>query len=217
MSVPVDLYYTDISAPCRAVLLTAESIGLKFNKKVINLSAGEQHKPEFLALNPQHCVPTMVDGDLILWESRPICSYLASQYGNDDSLYPKDPKKRAEVDRFLYFDMGTFYHRWGKFMYPPAFKGQQPDHSLLEPVREACGWLDSWLEGKDYVTGSNVTVADFSLIASLTTMTEMGFNIDQWKNLSVWAKLCKDLPGYHEANHVGAAKFGAFVKSKLQL
>ena len=64
----VDLYYLDISAPCRCVLLTAKAIGLDLNLKVINLMAKEQMKPEFLAINPQHCLPTMVDGDLTVWE-----------------------------------------------------------------------------------------------------------------------------------------------------
>jgi len=213
---PVDIYYDIVSAPCRAVLLTAEAMGLKINKKVVDLMKGEQHKPEFLAINPQHCVPTLKDDDLILWESRPICTYLVSQYGKNDSLYPKDPKKRAEVDRFLYFDMGTLYTRWGKFMYPPLFGGATPDHSLLEPVREACGWMDNWLQGKNYFTGSNYTVADLSLIASVSTMIEAGFDISQWKNLSAWVERCRNnLPGYEEANHIGAAKIGGFAKPKL--
>ena len=64
----VDLYYTDISAPCRCVLLAAKAVGLDLNLKVVNLIKKEQYKPEYLALNPQHCVPTMVDGDLTMWE-----------------------------------------------------------------------------------------------------------------------------------------------------
>ena len=60
-------------------------------------------------MNPQHTVPALVDGDLILNESRPIATYLCAKYGKDDKLYPKDPATRAKVDCALYFDMGTFY------------------------------------------------------------------------------------------------------------
>ncbi|KAG7175990.1 Glutathione S-transferase 1-like 1 [Homarus americanus] len=65
---PVDLYYLLMSFPCRASMLTAKAVNLEVNLKKLDIFSGEQMKPEFLALNPQHCVPTLVDGDLTLWE-----------------------------------------------------------------------------------------------------------------------------------------------------
>ena len=51
---PIDLYYTLGSAPCRSVMMTAKMVGVELNLKEVNLMAGEQMKPEFLAINPQH-------------------------------------------------------------------------------------------------------------------------------------------------------------------
>ncbi|GBP40297.1 Glutathione S-transferase 1, isoform C [Eumeta japonica] len=63
-------------------------------------------------MNPQHTVPTMVDGDFTLWESRAISRYLVNEYGKDSSLYPEDPKVRAMVDQRMDFDLGILYPRF---------------------------------------------------------------------------------------------------------
>uniref|UniRef100_A0A6P4DTV0 Glutathione S-transferase D7-like n=1 Tax=Drosophila rhopaloa TaxID=1041015 RepID=A0A6P4DTV0_DRORH len=67
--------------------------------------------PDFVAMNPQHCVPTMNDEGLVLWESRAILSYLVAAYGKSDELYPTDIRVRALVDQRLHFDLGTLYMR----------------------------------------------------------------------------------------------------------
>ncbi|KAG7161130.1 Glutathione S-transferase 3-like [Homarus americanus] len=65
----VVLYYHPLSPPSRAVLLTAKALNLSLTLKKVDVLAGEQLKPEFIAINPQHTIPTMVDGNLKLWES----------------------------------------------------------------------------------------------------------------------------------------------------
>lgn len=56
-------------------------------------------------------MPTIVDGDFIMWESRAIAVYLLESKVPDSPLYPKDVKKRALVNQRLYFDAGTLYKR----------------------------------------------------------------------------------------------------------
>ena len=97
------------SAPCRMVEMTAEVLGLEYEFKIVDLQAGDNMKPEYLALNPQHNIPCVKDGDFVGNESRAVAAYLASKYGKDDSLYPKDLETRYMVDQRLFFDMGTFY------------------------------------------------------------------------------------------------------------
>lgn len=75
----------------------------------------------YLQLNPTHCVPTMVDDNLVLWESRAIITYLVNQYSPQSSLYPKDPQKRAIVDRLLQFDMGSIYKNISDYLVMKSF------------------------------------------------------------------------------------------------
>ena len=106
---PLEIYGMQLSAPCRIVEMVAEVLGLDYEFKVVDLMAGEHMKPEFLAMNPQHNIPTVKDGDFIMNESRAVAAYLVTKHGKDDSLYPQDAEIRARVDQRLYFDMGAFY------------------------------------------------------------------------------------------------------------
>lgn len=65
---PLDYYYILASAPCRGPMMTARALGIELNLKSVDLFKQEQLKPEFVAMNPQHVVPTLKDGDLVLWE-----------------------------------------------------------------------------------------------------------------------------------------------------
>lgn len=111
---PIDLYYMDESPPCLTVIMAAKMVKVDVNMKYVDLNTEDHMKPEFIAINPQHNIPTIVDDDLRLNESRAICAYLVNQYAKDDTLYPKEPKVRALVDQRLYFDMGVFYLRFSQ-------------------------------------------------------------------------------------------------------
>nr|ANS56587.1 glutathione S-transferase delta2 [Micromelalopha troglodyta] len=143
----IDLYYLPASAPCRVVLLVAAALDIQLNLKLVNLMDGDQFKPDFLKLNPQHTVPTIVDDGFSLWESRAISRYLVNKYGGESSLYPQDPKARALVDLRLDFDLGTLYPRFGEYFYPQAFGGAKADEAKLKKLEEALVFLNTFLEG----------------------------------------------------------------------
>ncbi|KAK4289509.1 hypothetical protein Pmani_037524 [Petrolisthes manimaculis] len=206
---PLELWNTSFSPPCRSVLLTAKALNVDLELKEVNMMNGEHMEPDFLNINPQHCLPTLVDGDFVLWESRAICGYLVSQYGDDDSFYPSDAKTRALVDRLLYFDMGTLYHRFTKYVMPVMFKGQTPDQDQLNSVQEALGWLDGWLKGHEWAVGDTITIADHCLASTLATIEACGVNLETHTHLMEWLERCKnDMPGYTEVNVPGAEMFG---------
>lgn len=100
----VVLYYTQISPPARACLLTIRNLNLNVDIINVDLFAGEHMRDEFLKLNPLHQVPVLVDDDFVMSESRAIMCYLVNSKKPGDSLYPNDPKIRAKIDQRLYYD-----------------------------------------------------------------------------------------------------------------
>ncbi|KAL1139450.1 hypothetical protein AAG570_006434 [Ranatra chinensis] len=204
----IDFYYTPGSAPCRGVQLAAKALGVELNLKLVDLMNGEHLKPEFIKLNPQHNVPTLDDNGFVINESRAIMTYLADQYGKDESLYPKDAKKRAVVNQRLYFDMGTLYHRFGELYYPVMFGGAAYDEEKAKKLDEALGFLDGFLSKSAWATGDKITLADCALAASVSTIEAVGYDFSKHSNVVKWYNNAKsNLPGYEEANNAGAQKF----------
>nr|XP_053647544.1 glutathione S-transferase 1-like [Cherax quadricarinatus] len=213
---PLDFYYTSSCAHCRSVMLTAKALELELNLKHVDLGMKEQFKPEFLELNPQHCVPTLDDNGFVLWESRAICTYLVSKYGKDDSLCPKEPRTRALLDRLMYFDIDKLFQRFGKYVYPVLFEGQEPDEEQIPCIDEALGWLDQFLTGQIGAVSPKITIADHILVATVSTIESVGIDFTHHKNLCNWLQKCKsNIPGYAEINEPGAREVGEIFKAKL--
>ncbi|XP_075148965.1 glutathione S-transferase 2-like [Haematobia irritans] len=211
----MDLYYMPLSAPSRAVIMTAKALGVALNKKYINLFKGEHMKPEFLKMNPQHTVPTFVDGDLTLWESRAIMVYLVEKYGKpNDPLYPNCPRKRAVINQRLYFDMGTLYKSFAEYFYPYAFHNKSKDMEGFEKLQTALQFLNTFLSESKYVAGDSLTLADLSILASMTTMEVAELDFSKYEHVAKWYDGLKNsAPGAAE-NWEGVEEFKNFLKSK---
>uniref|UniRef100_A0A1I8Q2K2 Glutathione S-transferase 1-1 n=1 Tax=Stomoxys calcitrans TaxID=35570 RepID=A0A1I8Q2K2_STOCA len=206
----MDFYYLPGSAPCRSVMMTAKALGIELNKKLLNLQAGEHMKPEFLKINPQHTIPTLVDGDFALWESRAIMVYLVEKYGKTDSLFPKCPKKRAVINQRLYFDMGTLYKSFADYYYPQVFAKAPADPEMFKKMETAFDFLNTFLEGHQYAAGDTLTVADLALLASVSTFEVAGFDFSKYANVAKWYANAKTVaPGWDE-NWAGCMEFKKF-------
>ncbi|XP_076369105.1 glutathione S-transferase 1-like [Tachypleus tridentatus] len=211
----IDLYEMPASGPCRAVRMVAKIIGVDLNLKEVNLRAGDQNKPEFVKMNPQHCVPTIDDAGFYLWESRAIMKYLVNKYSPESSLYPKDAQKRAVVDRMLFFDLGTLYKAQGEFFYPQIFHGQAPDSEKENNYKTALGYLEKYLEKSSYVAGDQLTLADISIMASLSMMEVLDYDFSNYPKITAWiSNMKQEIPDYKEVNDEPLEVFKNWVKNR---
>ena len=158
----------------------------------VNFRDKENQTDEFLAMNPMGKVPVLVDGDLNLWESNAILTYLATLFPETNTL-PIDPKGRADVDRWLHWQSCHLMPAMGKLK-----TGEEKDPvALLDPLFKV---LDIQLSDKEYVCGK-LSVADFAIAAY--TLTKLGRTLDYsaYPDFSAWRERVAQLKGFVETQY----------------
>ncbi|XP_011497367.1 PREDICTED: glutathione S-transferase 1-1-like [Ceratosolen solmsi marchali] len=188
----IDLYYFPLSVPCRSVMILAKYLGIHLNLKQVNLFKGEQMQASFKKINPQHTLPTIDDNGFILWESRPIMIYLVMKYAKNDSLYPRDPEKRAIVEHRLYFDIGTLFENIID-CYRPVLIGisDTPSEKYTALIEKAFELLDGYLKDSRFVAGNELTIADFAIGSSVSAAKAFTFDIGRYDNVVTWYEYCE--------------------------
>ena len=95
------------SVNVQKVLWCLSELDLRYERIDAGMAFGRNNEPEYLAMNPNGRIPTLVDGDFVLWESNSVMRYLALAYGQGSPVYPQAPKARAGVDRWLDWTLST--------------------------------------------------------------------------------------------------------------
>jgi glutathione S-transferase len=195
------LYSMHNSNNCRRVNATIQHLGL--NVEVIETAMPDTKKPEYLALNPNGKVPTLVDGATTLWESRAIMQYLASTKG-DTAFWPRDPKAQAGIARWQFWEASHLSKGTGAFAFERLFKKifmkLDPD-----PVALAVGekeWhtfapvLNAQLETRKWVTGDELTLADFSVGACFSYAEPSGLPWEPYTHIRAWVSRLNEVPAW---------------------
>jgi glutathione S-transferase len=92
------LYADPITVNCRKVVAGLDLIGAEYELIHVDYFTSEQRSPEYMALNPNAALPTLVDDDFVLWESNAILQYVADKLGAT-ACYPTDLRVRADINR----------------------------------------------------------------------------------------------------------------------
>jgi GSH-dependent disulfide-bond oxidoreductase len=168
--------YTYATPNGRKVPIALEELGLPYTTHVVDITKGEQFKPEFLAINPNNKIPAIVDhdvpGGLKLFESGAILVYLAEKTGR---LMPTDPVRKTEVMQWLMFQMGGVGPMFGQVNYFTRF-APQPVPLALERYRNESarllGVMERHLSSHDYFA-AEYSIADIALYPSMAGMRQV--------------------------------------------
>lgn len=171
----------------------------------VDLLQGAQHTPAYLALNPTGRTPVLADGDFKLWESNAILQYLASKSATP--LYPSDAKSRADVTRWLCWDLA----HWGaQACQPLIFENLvkkfvnlgPPDAAVVAKASEAfdkeAKILDGCLAKHNYLVNDRLSVADFAVAAPLFHAQGAALPIAPYANVRAWFERVSSLPCWSE-------------------
>ena len=201
----ITLYYGSGSPYAWRVHLALEAKGLPYERKVLSFSAGDTRKPEFVALNPRHRVPTIVDGGFVLYESNAIVEYLDEAYrGKGATLFPGDARQRATVRRIVSEVDGYTDKAVDEVVERLiGVKPEERDAAKIEEARAAMAAefaaMAGYLDG-DFLAGP-LSAADFALYPAVGFMLRCRQRVPTFDaealfppRLAAWRKRVEALP-----------------------
>ncbi|SPP73900.1 glutathione S-transferase E14 [Drosophila guanche] len=191
------LYYDDRSPPVRSCLILIKLLAVDVELRFVDLFKGDQFEKDFIALNPQHSVPVLVHGDLVLTDSHAILIHLAEKFDAAGTLWPREHDARMQVLNRLLFECSFLFRRDSDFMSEIARKGfANVDVAHHErKLTEAFGIMEQYLEAHDYMAGEQLTLADISIVTTLSTVQLM-FRLTRWPRLERWFAAMQQLDAY---------------------
>lgn len=176
------------------VVALANHLGLELEVVAVDLMSGAHQQPDYLSKNPNGTLPTLEDGDFVLWESNAILLYLASKKPQS-GLLPADSRLQAQVHQWLHWQSNHWNPALRPFVYEnmikPMFHGQPPDpvalESALPEFHKRASILEKHMSENDYLVGNELTVADFSMAAGLVYAVPGGLPLEGYPKIREYA------------------------------
>jgi len=159
----IKFYYSGAPNPMKVALMLEET-GLPYEPVPVDTRKGEQHKPEYLAINPNAKVPAIVDGDVTVFDSNAILLYLAEQTGK--FLPANTPKLRGELLSWLMFVASGVGPFSGQSVHFRKYAPEKIDYAINRYMYETqrhYGILDARLSKQRYVVDDSYTLVDMAV------------------------------------------------------
>jgi glutathione S-transferase len=192
------------SVNVQKVLWCLRELDVTYERIDAGMAFGRNHDPDYLAMNPNGRVPTLVDDDFVLWESNSIMRYLVLAYGNGSPVYPEAPKHRAGVDRWLDWTLSTLQPVdrpvfWALVRTPVEKRDQVAIQKDADA--EAIQWriVENQLASRRFIEGDEFTLADIALGAYARRWFGVeGIRKPQLPHLERWFAQFAERPGFKQ-------------------
>lgn len=197
------LYDFPMSPRARKVRILLAEKGLQYEKVTVDITKGEQKKPEFLAVNPYGKVPALQDDGLAIYESTVILEYLNDKYPNPP-LLPIDPGQRARARVLMHYADNPYDSALATLVGEVFFKPKgQADQNVITKAKQDLNvcfeWLERELGGNDYLLGS-FSLADIGYVAWTPLFGPLQVEVpSQYVRVTAWLNRLKERPSVKAA------------------
>jgi glutathione S-transferase len=168
------LYHFPYSQHARRVVSLMAEANLEYELRHVDMGKGAHRSAEYLAVNPNHQVPTLIDGDVKIHESNAILRYLCVKHGLD-AWYPKELPLRAKVEQWLDWNQCRLSPTVVDIVLNGVFLGAAGDKAAVErglaKLPELWSILEAGLAGTQFLAGARPTIADLSVASGVFQLT----------------------------------------------
>ena len=190
--ISMQLHADPITVNCRKVLAGLDLMGASFERVHVDYFTGEHRGDAYRRLNPNCSLPTLVDGDFVLWESNAILAYAADKIGNH-AVYPTDLRTRADINRWLLWEATQWFPSCYVYLVEHCVKPllqTEPDAAIIaaqdETFHKLAGILDARLANSRWIAGEQPTIADIALAAPAHLHPYQRLPLEPHPNLRRW-------------------------------
>jgi glutathione S-transferase len=174
----------------RKVVWAAQETGIAFTRSDAGMSFGVVKTPEYLAMNPNALVPTLQDGDFVLWESNAIVRYLCAKYGNEQ-LYPQDLAARFDAERWMDWQQTTLNREsGGAFLQWFRTSADKRDPAVIArstaATEPAMAQLNTHLAERAWMCGDHFSMADIPVACDVHRWFALPQPRPAWPHLERW-------------------------------
>lgn len=187
---PIDLYYWPTPNGWK-ISIALEEMGLPYNVIPVNISKGDQLKPEFLAFSPNNRIPAIIDPNgpdgkpISVFESGAILQYLGRKTGQ---FYPADERGRVEVEQWLMWQMGGFGPMLGQNHHFNIYAPEKLPYAIERYTKETnrlYGVLNKRLADREFVAGA-YSIADMAMVGWAKLWERQSQNIEDFPHVKRW-------------------------------
>lgn len=179
-----------------------EELGVPYEKVKHDFRSGELKQADFLAINPNACVPVLVHDGTPIFESAAIAMYLGEMFGVAKGLYPEPGPRRGEAMKWIVWANVSLGGAVGRNQHASSERLPKEQHNAAAAAAAAAevekyfGILETALGDKQYLLGDKFSLADVHVASCVTYATFCGFDTKKWPTLEAWRARATNRPAF---------------------